>query len=636
MKASDRFIKTVMILMIVALAASSVTPLHEATDSAASLSTYDFRSGRSVTAATNLVVTNLTQNHDFQFDDDDFYFRVRNYTVPVAGANVILRFKDNGTLYAANITNGEGWTRFYDVPQGVYTWNVTWSGYWKAGVMRSNGPEVAVTLRTGNLDLMNNNDDLEATVLDIDGKPAAGLNFTVHYFVNGSIYVQQIIPSDGIVKIFNIPIGVYIWKVNLETGPYAGMILKNGTFISDGTARLVHHTIGPFTGSTDYYDLEVFVYYETSFDSIPNANVTVTYKNGTVIDSKLTPNNGTVRFVDLPVAFINWSVTLGASLLGRYYYDLTAVSADIRKPEVMGPGDQSFLVGTANIVLTWQVYDEHPKRLEAFVDSVSKKTVTWTNQTEFTLNMTGYAIGVYDVKLVATDLNLNTAEDRIKVRIYENVTPIVVGPGNISIYYTETGKTLRWNVTEDNPHKYVVYRNGTQFASGTVDPTRMHVTISLDGLQIGIHLFSLKVNDTSNNVAVHNVTVTVRIDDIPPTIVYEPSTVFYSRGDLSVVRNWTVVDNFKSRYVIRVDGVTVVQAAWTSEKIQFDFSGMAEGVHYVELTVYDLGNNTATSTVMVVVSPPAIMMVTVYAVGISALFAITVMGMNYLGKRFRR
>jgi hypothetical protein len=55
-------------------------------------------------------------------------------------------------------------------------------------------------------------------------------------------------------------------------------------------------------------------------------------------------------------------------------------------------------------------------------------------------------------------------------------------------------------------------------------------------------------------------------------------------------------------YEILVDGVVVVTADWTSELIEFDFSGLQEGEHTVTLRVYDLGGNMAESTVMVYVS----------------------------------
>ena len=48
-------------------------------------------------------------------------------------------------------------------------------------------------------------------------------------------------------------------------------------------------------------------------------------------------------------------------------------------------------------------------------------------------------------------------------------------------------------------------------------------------------------------------------------------------------------------YEILVDGVLVLTADWTTNLIEFDFSGLQEGEHNVTLRVYDvLGRLTAT------------------------------------------
>ena len=76
--------------------------------------------------------------------------------------------------------------------------------------------------------------------------------------------------------------------------------------------------------------------------------------------------------------------------------------------------------------------------------------------------------------------------------------------------------------------------------------------------------------------------------------------------DSEIIRNWTATDDFKSTYEITVDGILVVQKAWNTENIEFDFSGLYDGTHTVILTVYDKGGNSASSEVSVFVYPPII------------------------------
>jgi len=583
----------------------------------------------SVVAGTNLVVTNQTINYNLQFNDDDFLFYVYNGTLPIAGANVTLYNATTLLKYSSLSTVGDGSAVFYNVPQSLYFWNVTWflaPTLFKTGIMRSNGPEAFATVRIGNLDWMNNDDDLNATVVDIQNNPAAGLNFSIHYRTNNSIWSQVVLGTSGIAYFSDIPKGNYTWKVSVMTGTYAGTVLLQNNFVSNGTAILVHQTVGPLIPDAQYYGLEVFTYYETSLYPISGALVNVTYKNGTEFDHATTPTNGTVRFLQLPVAFMNWTVTLNATVLATFFYNLTTVSTDIRDPVIVSPGDQDFLQGTENITINWTVSDEHPQEIKLYLNGAVNKTVTWaTSPYNFTYNATKFGLGHYTMRLVAKDKNNNQAEDTIVVRIYENVTPVVYGPEDLEYYFAQTGHSLRWNVTDEHMDKYVIRRNDTSVASGSLNPDSPFVIISVDGLTIGTYVYSFMANDTSGNQATDNVTVRVKRDDVAPVISYAPANVYYVRGDLSIVRNWTATDDFKSGYTITVDGFVVLDAPWVSEQISFDFSGLSEGQHWAVLTVKDLGNNIASSAVMVVVTPPLISIVAL-AVG-SVVGAVVIIGL---------
>ncbi len=587
------------------------------------------------TAATNLVVVNRTFNYDQQFNDDDFEFYVYNGTFEVALANVTLYNSTDNAKYASKLTVGDGSAVFYNVPQGIWEWNVTWSGATKNGVMVSNGPEAFATWKLGNLDWANDYDDLLVTVTDIDGNPAQGLNFTLYSRDTTSIVQQFILGSTGIANISDIPNGNYTWLVTVASGSYLGDVLLQENFTANGTAVLVHQIMGPFAGNHNLYDLEVFTYYETSIDPVEGALVNVTYKNGTVIAYQYTPANGTVTFLDLPIAFINWTVSyLGKPVgLGSYSYNLTTVSTDAWPPEIQSPGDQEYIFGTSNLTITWNVTDRYPGQLDLYIDGTLNNTVSWTNQTSYTFNATGFKIGIYKLKLVATDLNDNHAEDTITLRVYENITPVITAPDDVSFYYTETGHSIRWNLTDPYLDSYILYRNGTKITNGSLSEDEPFYSYALTGLAIGTYNFTLWVNDTSNNWATDQVIVPVMRDDVMPEFTYVPPTLSYAQGDTDLVRNWTATDQFMHSYSIAVDGHVVVQGAWKSKTISFDFSGLAQGIHNVTLSVTDLGGNTASSTVEVIVGPP-MELVALEVVGVLAV-AIIVIGLAVWYVKYR-
>ncbi len=587
----------------------------------------------------DLTITNITLNLGKKFNDDDFEFRVLNYSSPVDLANVSLYFSGNGSLYDSSLTDGLGYAIFEDVPQGTYVWEVTWDAapdVSESGIVVSDGPEAFVELEIGNLDGQNDDDDLYATITDIEGDPAEGLNFTILFAENVSIYYQTLLGTDGVVNVTNIPVGNYTWQLIVAQYEYAGSILEQSNFTADGTSIKVHQFIGPFAGDPDYYDLEVYVYYETTKAPFSGALVNVTFKNGTEIDSKTTGSNGTVQFLDLPIAFVNWTVTHEGEFLGAgtYFKNLTTPDTDVRAPYLVSPGDQEFLVGSENITISWHLEDEYPSEIALYLDSDLDEEVDWTNTSYvYTYNVTGFELGTYELRLVATDQNENSIEDVITLRIYENVTPSISGPDDLEFFFTDTGYSLRWNITEENPSMYVIERNGTEIETGEVDPLQPFVEVSLDGLSIGLHIYVLRVNDTSGNEATDEVLVTVESDTVPPRIIFNPETIYYYQGDLRVIRNWTARDEYKDYYTIEVNGFVVEQDGWTTESIEFDFSGLAQGEHWLVLTVYDIGGNSASAAVKVVVSPPAMFIVVSLFGGMIALAVVIYFVVWYLRRR---
>ena len=570
-----------------------------------------------ITSSTNYDVSVTVLNMYQAFNDDDFQFYVQNGTIPLANALVQLFNASDMSFTAEQHTDGNGKALFMNLPVGTFTYNVTDDldpTSFKTGQIVSNGPEAYVKIAFGNLDWQNNQDDLNATITDVEGNPANNLNFTILYADNNTIWAQTVV-VDGRADFENLPDGTYNWRLTvLYDIDYAGYLLASGTVVANGTQMLVDPIIAQMTGVHDLFDLEVFTYYETSLQPISGALVNVTFKNGTEWSSEYTPANGTVLFVDLPIAYMNWTVTLGGVPLGdgNYSCDFTAPDRDVSPPVITSPGNQNFLYDAQNITITWHLEDVYPDNISIYVDNVFNCSIAWVNSTyDYTFNVSStfspLVIGNYKIKLVATDQNKNSATNIINLRLYENVTPTIEGPQNQEFYFTQTGYTLSWNMSDEFINAYSLMDNGGVVASAVINPDNPVLTYSLDGLAIGIHNFTLSVNDTSGNTAFDEVTVTVLADTIPPVIVFAPSDIYYHQGDSGLVRNWTATDMFKDYYTIDVDGNIIVNQDWTSDNILFDFSGLPTGHHTVTLTVYDIGGNAVESVVNVYVSEPVML-----------------------------
>jgi hypothetical protein len=584
-------------------------------------------------AATNYVVSVSVFNALQDFNDDDFKFTVLNGSTPLDNAWVRLFNASTMVLLYDGHTDGSGEVEFFNVAQGTYQWNVSHSSdpdtVEKIGQIVSDGPEADVSILFGNIDWDNDEDDLNATIVDIVGDPANNLNFSIHNATDDSIWAQTEV-IDGRADFEDIPDGDYIWKLQvMDDIVYDGYLLDWGLLEANSTQLLVHQSIGPLTGSPEYYDLEVFTFYETSFEPIIGAIVNVTYMNGSVYDVQTTQDNGTVIFVDLPIEYINWTVTyLGSPIgVGNYHFNLTAANADLRAPIVTSPGNQDILFDAENVTITWHLEDDYPSSIEVYIDGALNETVSWMNTTyDYSFNVSAafseLVIGEYEIKLIAYDWNLNKNTTIITLRIYEDVLPVIEGPDDLEFYFTETGYSVSWNVTDDNVNMYTVMDNDDILSSGDINPDEPVITTSLAGLSIGVHNVTLHVNDTSGNEAEDTVVVTVNADDIAPVIVFTPETVYYSQGQTNIIRNWTATDEFMEYYTITIGDEEVVHADWETENIEFDFAGLLVGTYEVTLTVVDLGGNSVQSTVTVIVSQaPFVTYLTWISIGSIAIIA---------------
>ena len=124
------------------------------------------------------------------------------------------------------------------------------------------------------------------------------------------------------------------------------------------------------------------------------------------------------------------------------------------------------------------------------------------------------------------------------------------------------------------------------------------------------------------------------LDDIVPVMVFTPDDIYYSQGDINIIRNWTASDDFMDYYTITIatiigDTITteeVVNADWETENIEFDFAGLLSGTYDITLSVFDLGGNSVQSTVRVVVTQAYLVTyltwMTIGSVAIIALIAI--------------
>jgi hypothetical protein len=90
--------------------------------------------------------------------------------------------------------------------------------------------------------------------------------------------------------------------------------------------------------------------------------------------------------------------------------------------------------------------------------------------------------------------------------------PNVTSPADINYLVNTTGHFITWYIADENPGNYSIFhnylfidteRNKTWSENGSIN-------ISVDNLPIGVHIYSIRVEDFWGNEATDNVLVTVR------------------------------------------------------------------------------------------------------------------------------
>ncbi len=96
------------------------------------------------------------------------------------------------------------------------------------------------------------------------------------------------------------------------------------------------------------------------------------------------------------------------------------------------------------------------------------------------------------------------------VLVQDNNAPTIVSaPDDVKYEVGDTGNVLEWQFSDFDPDSYIIYRNGTQYGFSNWVSNSDTFTISVDGLAVGVHNYTIVVFDGSGNSASHTVWVTV-------------------------------------------------------------------------------------------------------------------------------
>ncbi len=226
-------------------------------------------------------------------------------------------------------------------------------------------------------------------------------------------------------------------------------------------------------------------------------------------------------------ASINWTVNWTASSVSGNY----EATARLNYSDVITERTASFNItssGTGNFT-GFVTAVTGPPIENAIVEAIDPVTNAVANSTTTDVNGAYVLIvdeGTYEFNVTAENYTDVYREKDVIVgagttvsvnfSLAETTPPLIYSPSDQLIELGAAGN-ITWNVTESNPYKYWVLRNGTQVVPPTLYQSGININVSIDSSTLGLWNYTIFANDTSGNTASDQVNITVR-DTTPPVI----------------------------------------------------------------------------------------------------------------------
>ncbi|MFW9991689.1 MAG: hypothetical protein ACFFD4_06490 [Candidatus Odinarchaeota archaeon] len=279
---------------------------------------------------------------------------------------------------------------------------------------------------------------------------------------------------------------------------------------------------------------------------------------------------------------------------------------DTTAPTVSIPADLTVAVSMAGTII-WEVDDAHPG-----VYTISKDGTTIIEQYPWASGIIQYTFtslpeGTWIFKLDVWDEAGNHASSTAKVIVlpgseYDTDAPQISHIPDLEIIRGSTNNTLTFHLFDQHPDGYCIVIDSVEVVGSIWAVPNIQLDVSIDGLDIGIHVVNVTGWDIFSNVASRLVTVTVVGDNTPPSLSPLPDVIAPEGTNETI--SWTVSDDNPSWFVIYnlTDGFSEITSGnWTSGSITLDISTFGVGTHHLRCVIYDQAGNYAVDDVILTI-----------------------------------
>ena len=247
-----------------------------------------------------------------------------------------------------------------------------------------------------------------------------------------------------------------------------------------------------------------------------------------------------------------------------------------------------WLLSSENISVTWNALIDNENN-GGEMDSSSPNLFDYNYWSDYN-GVDGNCDGIGDVAYHGTGMH-----DSHPLMYPLGSDPLLGSPDDIEYEESTIGHSISWFLSILNSSSYRVYRNGSLVVDSGV--WSGPITVSVDGLSLGTHNYTLVIFDTNGNSANDTVFVTV-VEPVSP-IIDSPDDIQYESGTTGNIITWSPSDLNPESYEILRNGTQIDSGLWGGSDIEISIDGLDLGIHNFALVVLDTSGNNASDTVMV-------------------------------------
>ena len=270
-------------------------------------------------------------------------------------------------------------------------------------------------------------------------------------------------------------------------------------------------------------------------------------------------------------------------------------------PNILSPGSQ--LLGLwATQFISWEVTDlSGSGSYELSKNGKIFNAGLWVSGIPIELQVQTNVTGTYIYELLVKDTSGTVVSDQITVTIF-------VLPSNSrlpeipdkTLEFGTTGEMLIWLPENFNNGNYTITQNGQLLTENSYWLSKTPITLLLDSLSIGNHVYNLTILDFSNTFATDTVKITVR-DTTEPELITPPEVEF-SITNIQRFFLWKAIDWHPRNYQFILDTQLITNGSWINNHDNvLQLSNHVVGTYNYTLIVFDHFNNNKTQTIKVTI-----------------------------------